>query len=186
MRCKKCGISIANGTLCEDCYKDVMKNQKTNQDKNLLLKLTRKFLPIYAAIQNLEWIFLGLVIAIMSLMVKNLGYFVCSIILFGIIVGVSLFIKKRIALGTKLYFYETKVVYSFDFLFIHKRKTLKYEEIKDIGYNQSFLQKKFNLGILFIFSKNSGFVFNGIRMNDVGNIKDTFMKISEVVGDKIN
>lgn len=186
MKCRSCGIAIPNGTLCDECYNDVMKNQKTNQDKKLLLKLTRKFLPIYAAIQNLEWIFLGLVMCIMSLMIKNLAYLVCSIIFFGILVGINLFIKKRIALGTKMYFYETKIVYCFDFLFIHKRKTLKYEEIKDIGYNQTWLQKKFNLGALIIFSKKSGFVFDGIRMNDIANIQDTFKKIAQVVGDKIN
>lgn len=186
MRCKKCGTPIANGTLCEECYKNVMENKQINQDKNLLLKITRKFLPLYAIIQNFEWVFLCLVMCIMSVMVKNLPYFICSILFFGVIIGIDLFIKKKRALGTKINFYETKIVYCFDFLFIHKRKTLKYEEIKDIGYNQTWLQKKFNLGALIVFSKKSGFVFNGIRINDIANIKDTFKKIAQTIGDKIN
>lgn len=185
MKCRNCGIMIPNGTLCDKCYEESKNSENRNQDKNLLLKLSRKFLPVYAIIQSLEWIFLGLVVCIMSIMIKNLLFLICSIIVFGLLVGINLFIKKRIAVGTKLYFYETKVVYCFDFLFIHKRNELKYEQIKDIGYNQTKLQKKFNLGVLIVFSKKSGFIFRGIRINDIANIEDTFKKIAQLVGDKI-
>ena len=94
-------------------------------------------------------------------------------------------INKRIAVGTKCLFYETKVVYTFDFGFVHRKKVLKYSEIVEITSDQRFLQARFGLGRINIFSNKSGFVFNGIMIEDVPNIKETVKKLRELIGDKI-
>lgn len=186
MRCRKCGIQIPSGTLCDDCYNETMEEKYAEKDNNLLLKLTRKFLPSYELMQNFEWILLCVIMIIVSLFARSIGTAIAAIIVIGGLVGINMIFKKRIAVGTKCYFYETKVVYTYNFLFIHRKKVLKYTEIKDIGYNQNWLQKKFGLGVIFIFSKKSGFVFNGIRINDIANVKETFSKIAQLVGNKIN
>lgn len=185
MRCRKCGIQIPNGTLCEDCYNGYRENIETENDNKLLLKITRKFLPNYEIIHNAEWIVFCIVMFGLGIYAKNILTSICSIILLFTLLGIKLIIKKRIAVGTKCFFYEKKVVYTFDFLFIHRKKVLKYSEIKDITYNQKKIQKKFGLGSINVFSKKSGFIFNGFIIEDVANIDEVVKKLVQLVGDKI-
>lgn len=190
MRCRKCGIQIASGTLCEDCYDKFKNDRISQQDTTVLMKITRKFLPKYQLLLNWEWLIFLIMSCAISILAKSLLTFLGCCIFVLIILGISLFINKRIAIGTKCIFYETKVVYIFDFLFIHKKKVIKYSDIKDITYNQSSgfkksLQKKFNLGNIIVINKNSKIIFDGFIINDVANIEEVFIKLTEVVGNKI-
>lgn len=190
MRCRNCGIQIASGTLCEDCYNEFKRSRDSQKDTTILMKITRKFLPKYQLLLNFEWFLFAIVASAISITAKNPLVFVGCIIFVLIMLGISLFFNKRIALGTKCIFYETKVVYTFDFLFIHKKQIIKYSDIKDITYNQSSgfkkrLQKKFGLGNIAVINKNSKIIFDGFIINDVANIEEVFNKLTQLVGDKI-
>lgn len=190
MRCRDCGIQIASGTLCEDCYNKHIASRISEQDNTVIMKITRKFLPKYQLLLNLEWFLFAIVATAISIIAKNPLVFIGCILFVLVMLGISLYFSKRIAIGTKCVFYETKVIYTFDFLFIHTKKTIKYSDIKDITYNQSSgfkkrLQKKFGLGNIAVIDKKSKIIFNGFIINDVANIEDVFKKLTQLVGDKI-
>lgn len=185
MRCRECGMPIANGTLCEDCYNKKSKNIKNEENGKVLLKLTRKFLPKYQLLQMWEWILFGIFVVIMSFFINNIATGIIGLLFVLIILAWSLFINKRIANATKCTFYENKVVYKFDFLFIHNSQVYSYKDIKDITYNQRMVQKKFKLGTLYVHNKKSGILFHGFIIDDVQNIEEVFEKLKVLVKDKI-
>ena len=183
MKCRNCGKIIPSGTLCEDCY-----NEHTNfkeKSGKALLKITRKFIPKHEILVNFEWICFAIIVIIWALANQNLITVAMCIVTVLIILLFSLFISKRIAVGTKCYFYENKIVYTFDFMFIHKRKTYSYSEIKDIVYNQKWLQKKFGLGTLTVISKKSRIIFKGFVIEDVADIENVFKELSKIIGNKL-
>lgn len=185
MRCKRCGIRISKGSYCENCYNEIIKEKEMDNDNFILMRIGRKFIPKYSVLQNWEWIAFCILVVLCSFISKNILTAIACIIFVIIILAFSLFFSKRIAKGTKCTFYETKVVYKFDFGFIHRKRIFKYSEIKDIVYNQKRLQKKFGLGTITIISKKANFIFNGVIVEDVANVENVFKKLTELVGTKI-
>ena len=149
------------------------------------MKITRKFLPKYYFFVKWELLLFSILLVLFSITLNRVPVVVASIISVLLIYAISFFISKRIAVGTKCNFYEDKLVYTFDFLFIHKKYVVKYEEVQDIVYNQTFLQKKFGLGDISIILDRKGLFIKGIDICDVGNVKIVFKKLTEIVGTKI-
>ena len=185
MRCKNCGIIIQSGTLCENCYKKMQKNKVSDNDNVVLMNIVRKFNPKYNLLVNMEWILFCILIVLLAILSKNILSAVLCILLVSFILGISMFFSKRKAMGTKLTFYETKVVYRFNFLFIHRQKVLKYSQIRDITLNRRRFQKKFGLGNFNIINKDTGIIFKGIIMEDVANAEEVFKKLTALIGTKI-
>ena len=103
----------------------------------------------------------------------------------ALVIAVLLFFFKRLALSTKAIFYETKVLYLFNFLFIKKEKIVKYDEISDISIFQTHRQKRFGLGDICIYAK--GFIpgasyFSGFQIKNVEDVENTVKKIKEIIG----
>lgn len=149
------------------------------------MKITRKFLPKYYFLMKWELFLFSILLLSFAIGLKNPSMIIAIIITILLAYAVSFFIGKRIAVGTKCNFYEDKLVYSFDFLFIHRKKVINYKDVKDIVYNQRFLQKKFGLGDISIITDQKGPFIKGIDICDVANVSDVFKKLTETVGRKI-
>ena len=147
----------------------------------MLIKLNRKFLPKYNILKEWELLLFFLLLFVYNVVLLKIQFLVISIFLIIGLLAISLFISKRIAVGTKCLFYENKVVYKFDFLFIHIKKVVKYTDIKDIVYNQRFLQKKFGLGNIVVIPKSRGIIFKGFEIMDISNVEDIFKKFLPAV-----
>ena len=108
-----------------------------------------------------------------------------ALLIFAVILGILFFLDKRIARGTKAIFYEKKVVYTFNFLFIHKEKVVKYSDLKDITYFQTHRQKKLGYGDLCIYAKGllpGTNLLNGFQIKNVTDVAETLEKIGGIVG----
>ena len=201
MRCRICGKQIANGTICDECYKDAMEKNSENEDRKVLMKIGRKFSPKYHIISNWELLLLCILFLICAITLKRISFIIVSVFLDLFLILFSLFISKRIANGTKCYFFENKVVYKFDFLFIHRKVIFKYSDLQDIiygydllsGYSmfykmsfRRFLQQKFNMGDIGIYAKKTGIIQKSIIIKDVGNIVETFEKLTNTIGEKLD
>ena len=185
MRCKKCGKEIPYGTLCGDCYNEVNNSNQYKKNGAVLMKLTRKFLPKYYILSNWELLSFCVFVFLMSIVSRSVSTAVAGLILIVLLYTTFMFCRKKINSGTRTIFYDNKVVYKFDFLFIHRTKELKYSQIKDITYNAKKLQKKFNLGNFVIISKETGIIFKGIYMEDVANAEERFKELTNLIGRKI-
>ena len=109
--------------------------------------------------------------------------FLCLLLMFAVL-GVCMFWDKRIAMATKATFYEKKVVYNFDFLFIHIEKVVKYADIKDVTYFQKIRQKKHGFGDLCFYARGpipGTTLLNGFQIKNVEDVEGTLEKIGEIV-----
>lgn len=149
------------------------------------MKITRKFLPKYYFLVKWELLLFSILLLSFAIGLNKASIIIASVFSVLIAYAVSFFIGKRIAVGTKCNFYEDNLVYTFDFLFIHRKMVIKYKEIEDIIYNQRFLQKKFGLGDISIITARKGPFVKGIDICDVANVSEVFKKLTEVVGSKI-
>lgn len=195
MRCSICGKQVPTGTLCDACYRDAMGDKKVeykrdvnkNVDNNkmILMKITRKFLPKYQLLVEWELVLFSIFLLGYAIILKRFSFIILAILFDFILLAFILFIGKRIAMGTKCIFYENKIAYKFDFLFIHKKLEYKYSDIQDIVYNQRFLQKRFGLGDITIITKKQSFFFKGFVIQNVANVNEVFEKLTNKIGTKI-
>jgi hypothetical protein len=190
MRCKKCGAVLKQaGELCPKCSQ---KEKELKADKNVLLKINKKYSLKYILTEKLfELYIIFFILILFCIYGKNIAWGVLFVILFAIIVISILAISKRIAKKTSLTFYETKVVYKGKMLFWDTKRVLGYEEIKDIVITQGaswferFFQKMFKIGNIYVYPKKGNIISNGIRLEIVDNIDEVIEKIKNVAGDKL-
>lgn len=149
------------------------------------MKITRKFLPKYYFLVKWELLLFSILLISFAVGLNRPSIIAASIISILVAYAISFFIGKRIAVGTKCNFYEDKLVYTFDFLFIHTKKVVNYKDIQDIVYSQRFLQKRFGLGDISIILGKKGPLIKGIDICDVANVSEVFKKLTESVGSKI-
>lgn len=186
MKCSICGAKLKKaGDVCNNCYKEFQEEEALKKDVKEVYKIRRKYAIKYEMIKYL-WILIifGLCLAI-SIIAGRIGEFFITLLILAVILGVLLFIDKRIATGTKVVFYEKKVVYTFKFLFINKRKVIKYSDLKDVSYFQVFKQKLVGMGDLCFYAKGAipgVSLLNGFQIKDVENVAEVLRKIKEIVG----
>lgn len=187
MRCRICGAKLKkDGDICSNCYKLYQEEEDLKKDTSERLVIKRKYSISYNLLSYF-WIFL---IAILSAIVCVSGgdflyalliLFVCAVILGGL-----LFIDKRISLGTKAIFYDRKVVYKFNFLFIDNEKVVKYSDLRDVKiFSQSFLQRKFGYGDICFYAKGTipgVSLLNGFQIKNVENVEEVLQKIGNIIG----
>ncbi len=186
MRCKICGAKLKkDGDICTSCYKEYLEEEELKKDVNEQLKIKRKYSIAYELVKYI-WLFVVFILS--SLICISTGGFLEEILLilvFAIIIGFLLFIDKRIAMATQVIFYEKKMVYTFKFLFIDKIKVVKYSDLKDITYYQTFRQKKFGFGDLCVYAKGifpGATLLNGFQIKNVENVKEVLETIGQVIG----
>ena len=187
MRCRICGAKLRNeGDICNSCYKLYQEEENLKKDVTEKLVVKRKYSIAYN-LARYFWIF---IVFIFSVVICLTGKeFLPVLGLIGaliVVIGLLLFLDKRLAKATKAVFYEKKVVYTFDFLFIHTEKMVKYEDIRDITiYPPTLWQRKYNLGDICVYAKGvfpGASLLNGFQVKNVENASEVLDKIGEVVG----
>lgn len=186
MRCSICGAKLAKeGDICKNCYKEFQEEEELKKDTNEQLKIKRKYSIAYEVAKYVELIILAIFALIVCVSSGGIWESLVVVGVFAVIFGFLLFIDKRLAVATKVVFYEKKVVYTFDMGPINTTKVVKYDEISDIRYFQSRRQKKFGFGDLCVYTKGvipgAGF-FGGFQIKNIENVQGNLDKIGEILG----
>ena len=187
MRCSICGAKLKKeGDICTNCYNNMQLQEQLDKDTKVFFQIKRKYSISYE-ITKYTWIFVIFILAsIGCFLAKNiLAGFLC-IVLLAILIAFLLFWDKRIALATIATFYETKVMYRFKFFLMDIDKTVKYTDIKDVKYYQTFSQKKFGYGDLCIYAKGAfpgTSLFNGFQIKNIEDVDNIANIIIKTVGD---
>ena len=186
MRCSICGAKLKKeGDICINCYKKYQEEEDLKKDVNEQLKIKRKYSIGYEFIKY-GWLILIFILSAMGCFAfSNVLEGTLCLVIFVVLMGFLLFWDKRIAMATKAVFYEKKMVYTFKFLFFDTEKTVKYSDLADITYFQTFAQKRFGYGDLCVYARGvipGTTIFNGFQLKNVENVKEVLEEISEIVG----
>lgn len=186
MRCSICGAKLKkDGDICKNCYKEYQEEEDLKKDTKETLKLKRKYSVSYEFARYLELIIVFILSFVVCLTAGGVLEALGVVVICALTFGVLLFIDKRIAVGTKVVFYEKKVVYTFKFAFINKTKMVKYDEIADVRYFQTRRQKKYGYGDLCVYGKGNipgaGFI-NGFQIKNVENVEEVLKQIGQIIG----
>lgn len=186
MRCKICGAKLKKeGDICANCYKEYQENEELKKDTNERLILKRKYSISY---EITKYIFVIIIFILAFIFLLVSGEFLEAflvIVIALVVMGILLFLDKRIAMATQAIFYDTKVNYTFKFLFFNIEKTVKYTNIDDVRYFQTYRQKRFGYGDFCVYAKGAipgtGFL-NGFQIKNIENAEDVLNQISEIIG----
>ncbi len=186
MKCKICGAELKKeGDICTNCYKAYKEEEELKKDVKEILKVKRKYSIAFEIAKN-SWIFVIFILSsLICLTAGGILEELLLILILGGVLGVILFVDKRLAMATKATFYEKKVVYTFKFLFINTTKVVKYSDLKDITAFQGFTQKRFDYGDLCFYAKGTipgTNLLNGFQIKNVENVSEILGIIKEVVG----
>lgn len=77
-------------------------------------------------------------------------------------------------------FYGDKIIYTDSFI-KKETKRIKFEDIKEITVNQTFLQRFFKLGTIIIRSNSGTFFNNGILIFGVKNVDEQYKRIEKII-----
>lgn len=186
MKCRICGAKLKkDGDICTNCYKEFQEEEDLKRDTNEKLKLKRKYSINYEIVKCSELIILAILSTILCLSAGGILEALGVVLIFAAVIGLVLFIDKRLAMATKAIFYEKKAVYTFKFLFMDVTKVVKYTEIADVRYFQTRRQKKYGFGDLCVYAKGiipgSGYL-NGFQIKNIENVEEVLKQIGEIVG----
>lgn len=186
MKCRICGANLKkDGDICKVCYKELQEEEELKQDNVVKLCINRKYSIAYEIAKYLELLTIFLLACCMCIVAKKFLEAIGVVFIAFVVIGMCLAYSKRASVGTKLVFYEKKVIYTKKYLFFDVEKTIKYTDIKDASYFQTIRQKKFKLADLCIYTKGivPGFGYiNGCHISNVSNIEEVFKQIKEIIG----
>lgn len=175
MKCRICGTQTQNNeNICEKCYEET---EGTKENK-VLFDLKRKYKIKYLLFKTWE-VFLVLILA--GIMSGKVSSFILCLALLLIIECIILILEKRKAVATKCKFYINKVEYSCNFGLNKIDRKINYKDLDSINYNQTFIQKLFNFGDVYIYAKKGNLLTTGIEIKNVSNLKENIDKINEIV-----
>ena len=89
---------------------------------------------------------------------------------------VVLVIKRKVNYQYYYRFFSDRLEYR-DTFFNKNKKVIKYEDFKEIRYNQGFIQSKFNLGELWILTTNKSFFKKVVIFKPIPNIIKNYWNI---------
>lgn len=185
MRCRICGAKLKKeGDICTNCYKAYQEEEDLKKDTNEILRLKRKYSISYEFAKYFWIVIIFILSSIICISTGGILEELLLILIFAVIIGFLLFIDKRIAMATTAVFYEKKVVYTFNFLFFNTQKVVKYTDLKDVTYYQTFRQKKFGYGDLCVYAKGmfpGATLLNGFQIKNVENVKTVLESIAQIM-----
>ena len=186
MRCSICGAKLKKeGDICINCYKAYQEEEDLKKDVKVKLKLKRKYSIAYEFRKYMELIIIFILAILGCIAFENIWAALLGVLLLIVTMGLLLFLDKRIANSTTATFYEKKAVYTFKFLFFDTQKVVKYTDLKDVTYYQTFRQKKFGYGDLCVYAKGvipGATLLNCFQIKNVENVKEVLEQIGEIVG----
>lgn len=186
MKCSICGARLTKeGDICKNCYKEFQEEEELKKDTKEQLKLKRKYSISYEFYKYTELLVVCILAFIVCISAGGLLEALAVIAIFIAVFGFLFFLDKRLAMGTKVVFYEKKAVYTFDIGIMNTTKVVKYDEISDVRYFQTRRQKKFGYGDLCVYTKGvipgAGY-FGGFQIKNIENVQGNLEKIGEILG----
>lgn len=186
MKCSICGAKLRKpGDICSTCYKAYQEEEDLKKDTKEVYKIRRKYSIPYEIVRYSELYLIFIISAIGCWAFGNiLEGFLCLLLMF-VALAICMIWDKRIAIATRAIFYEKKVVYKFDFLFIHTERVVKYSDLKDVTYYQKMRQKRYGFGDLCFYARGpipGATLLNGFQIKNVEDVEGTLDKIGEIVG----
>ena len=182
MKCKVCGAELRNeGDICKNCYAEMLEYEELEKDTKVIYKLKPKFIPIYEIFNKGEFLLVGLILVLCLLATsKIIEGIACSIVFIILCVLIFRFIRVKYK-RTSCTFYEKKAVYKLR----DKVRIIKYSDIQDIKYFQTFMQKLFGIGDIRVFIKSNSLIAQSVDIPCVNSVKNEFENLAKVVQDKI-
>lgn len=186
MKCRICGAPLKKeGDICTNCYKKYQEEEELKKDTKEVLKFNGKYSIAYEFTKYAWIIAIFILSSIVCISAGGILEEFLLILIFVILMGFLLFIDKRLAIARKVVFYEKKVVYTFNFLFINTKKVVKYSDLTDVTYYQTFRQKRFGYGDLCVYAKGAfpgTTLLNGFQIKNVENVKEVLEAIGQIIG----
>ena len=185
MRCSICGAKLKKpGDICSNCYKLVQEEKELSNDTKIVFEINRKYGIAYE-LTKYTWFFVVFIVSSFGcIAVGNTFAGILCILVLALVIGFLLFWDKQIAMATKAVFYETKVVYTFKFLFFDTEKVIKYSNIKDVKIYRTFTQRKYGYGDICIYASGAfpgAILLNGFEIKNVENVDEIVRNIIEHV-----
>lgn len=185
MRCSICGAKLKKeGDICINCYKAYQEEEDLKKDVKVKLKIKRKYSIEYEFRKYTELICILILAVLGCIAFENTWAVLWGLLLLVVILGLLLFLDKRIANATTVTFYERKMIYTFKFWFFDTHKVVKYTDLKDVTYYQTYRQKKFGYGDLCVYAKGAipgATLLNGFQIKNVENVKEVLEQVGEIV-----
>lgn len=188
MFCEKCGSKLdTNSIFCANCGTKVNNQDSTNKainDSTIILTVKPTFKFIYQFLPSFIVCLIILFIPFISLIYTNITTFLLLtlflVIFFTIILSIILVITKKQYDSYTYNFYKTKVIYIDSFLNISE-KEVKYKYIREVTMTQTFIQRLFNIGTIWLYTNAESGLNNGIRIISVENVSDVYNKIKSTI-----
>lgn len=153
--------------------------------KNLLFEIKPKYKVPYILMTHLLDLIIILVILFYMGSLPNMLFKTISTAVI-IAIFVFCFTALRRKHHNRLYFYRfypDRLIYR-DTFFNKKVKEIKYKNIKDIKYSQSFLQVFFKLGEITIITNDKNIMKKVIYLKLIPNVEKNYKRIEEVLNKK--
>lgn len=181
MKCRICGKNVENNNdLCKDCVNNA-EEEKVAKSKSEVLTIKRKHLLKY---EFLRYFYLYVIFILAGAMTEKSSGMILSLILLLFTVGFLLFWNKRISRATTCKFYSRKIDFKCKFWIIDRQREILYKNLDSVNKEQTFLQKIFDLGNIYIYAKKGNLLTTGIEIKNVPNFKKTYEKINELIEEK--
>lgn len=182
MKCKICGAELRKeGDICKKCYAEYVKDEEVKNDlksdKNVLLRLHRKYIPLYQLTRYGDYYFLAVVIILVCLAQKQYLWTIFAIILMLVALIAVLAYNKQKAIKTTCTLYEKRIVWKYK----DNVKSMEYSNIDDVKYYQNFFQKRFNLADVQFRPLKGTYLANGFEIRNVPNFTETWDKLCDIV-----
>ena len=179
MKCRICGKNLNKGEIYEECN-DILKEKVSRKE---VLTIKRKYSLKYELFRN---IYLYVICILAGAMTEKASGMILSILFLILALGFILFWNKRISKATICKFYNTKVNFKCKFGIIDTKREILYKNLESINKEQTFWQKRFDLGDIYIYAKKGILYTTGIEIKNVPNFKETYEKVNELIVEKKN
>lgn len=197
MFCKNCGNKLEEDALfCTNCGARINENTESKErildnDIQLKVKPTYKIgYMIFAEITILAaiiCIIAPLILMVIMIEINSVGdgtssviSLQCGLILLIILYFIWLVFRKAQYDNYSYDFYNTKVIYK-DGFFNKTEKEIRYKHIREVVMRESFFQRFFNLGTIILYTNAETGYGNGIYIQNIENVNDTYKKIKEII-----
>ena len=185
MYCENCGIKLEeNANFCGNCGNEIInKTIEKIEDNEILLTVKPTFNYDY---NMFPYIIVYMIVALMGSMISSLIskyivflFLIGSFLIFLGIMWLKTTIKKKEYENISFDFYKTKVKFKDDYL-IKIEKEVNYKNMKEIIMTQTYMQKKYNLGNIILYTNVEGYG-SSIAIANVENVQTIYNKIKKII-----
>lgn len=181
MKCQICGAQLTKpGDICNNCMNELLEDKKYKNDDEVVYELKKKFKILHQSGFYVENAFIMIIILIGAINFSMLKIYMVFLAIMLAMFFVNMLIKKMKIESYVFKFYKTKLIYEYTF-FKKESKIIKYKDIKEVTYSQTFWERIFNLGQVQI-KTNSGNIFNnGIDIDCIEDVEKVFDDIKKII-----